>query len=310
VVMIAAAFSYRLPAAGWKPAGWTPPPEGHSRRSMITRHEIGADEALKTPQFYLVWIVLCFNVTAGIGVLGVARTMMSEIFGSTLPEVVDERFATTYVLMISAFNMGGRFFWASVSDYIGRKTTYTLFFVLGIALYLSIPFTAQQVSASPQMVWLVYFYAASLVIFTMYGGGFATIPAYLADLFGAKNVGGIHGRLLTAWSAAGVLGPLAITSLREETRLRAIERLAAQVDPADFLQTFGQPVSHLKLLVEKNTVTIARLMEIAPSGTQNPSATLYNTTMYLMAALLAVALICNLLIRPVDPRHIKADDAS
>jgi len=212
--------------------------------------------------------------------------------------------------MISVFNMGGRFFWASVSDYIGRKMTYTIFFVLGIALYVSIPLTAFQVSVSPAMIWLVYFYAATMIIFTMYGGGFATIPAYLADLFGAKNVGGIHGRLLTAWSTAGVLGPLAITSLRERTRLQAIKQLVEKIDPAEFANKFGSPIRDLKELVEAKTVTISQLMEIAPASTQNPTPTLYNTTMYLMAALLAVALVCNLMIRPVDPKHFTADETA
>ena len=141
--------------------------------------------------------------------------MITEIFGTTLPQTVDTAFAATYVVMISAFNMVGRFIWASASDYLGRRNTYWIFFLLGIALYLSIPYTAQQVSASPSIIWLVYFYAATMIIFTMYGGGFATIPAYLADIFGTRYVGGIHGRLLTAWSTAGLLGPLAITSLRQ-----------------------------------------------------------------------------------------------
>ncbi len=310
VVMIAAAFSYRLPADGWLPAGWTPPSEDEAAKEMITTHQISADEALKTPQFYLVWIVLCFNVTAGIGVLGVAKTMMKDFTGGTQFKFADAAFAANYVLWISVFNMAGRFFWATVSDYIGRKTTYTVFFVLGIALYLSIPLTAFQLSVSPAVIWLVYFYAATLIIFTMYGGGFATIPAYLADLFGAKNVGGIHGRLLTAWSTAGVLGPLAITSLRERTRLQAIKQLVEQIDPAEFAEKFGAPVGKLKELVELKTVTISQLMEIAPAGTQNPTPTLYNTTMYLMAALLAVALVCNLLIRPVDPKHFSPDETA
>ena len=170
VVMLIASFCYRIPAEGWTPAGWTPPEQDAADKKMISRHDVGIDQAIKTPQFYLVWIVLCFNVTAGIGVLGVAKTMMTEIFGTTLPDVVDGSFAATYVLMISVFNMLGRFFWASVSDRIGRKPTYTVFFVLGIALYLSIPFTAAAVSAKPATIWLVYFYAATMVIFTMYGG--------------------------------------------------------------------------------------------------------------------------------------------
>jgi len=303
VVMMFAAFSYRVPADDWTPEGWEPPTEADSSAKMITRHNVDIDQALKTPQFYLLWVVLCFNVTAGIGVLGVAKTMIKEIFGSTLPAVVDGTFAATYVLMISVFNMAGRFAWATASDFLGRKRTYTVFFVLGIGLYLSIPWTAAQVSASPAVTWLVVFYAATMLIFTMYGGGFATIPAYLADIFGTKFVGGIHGRLLTAWSTAGVLGPLAITSLRERAVAWAISDLAGKVDPARFETEFGAPLSRLGELVAAKTVTIPKLLAIAPGGTVDPTATLYNSTMFLMAGLLAVALIANWRVRPVDARH-------
>lgn len=301
-VMLIAAFSYRLPAPGWKPEGWTEP-EQATRGGLITTRNVDIDQALKTPQFYQLWIVLCLNVTAGIGVLGVARTMITEIFGSSLPQVVDTAFAATYVVMISAFNMVGRFLWASASDYIGRRNTYWIFFVLGIALYLSIPWTAQQVSASPAVIWLVYFYGATMIIFTMYGGGFATIPAYLADIFGTRYVGGIHGRLLTAWSTAGVLGPLAITSLRQNSVNDAIRELVGVIDPERFREQFGAPVAQLEELVAQNTVTISRLMEIAPPGTADPTSGLYNSTMILMAMLLAIALLSNALMRPVDARH-------
>lgn len=270
---------------------------------MIGTHDVHVDEALKTPQFYQLWIVLCFNVTAGIGVLSVARTMMSEIFGTTLPGVVDGAFAATYVMMISVFNMLGRFFWASTSDLIGRRNTYWIFFALGIALYLSIPYTAERVSVDPAVVWLVYFYAATMVIFTMYGGGFATIPAYLADIFGTRHVGAIHGRLLTAWSVAGVLGPLAISSLRDNAIARAIDDLVARVDPQTFAETFGAGVGQLDALIAAQTVTIPKLMEVVPPGTTDPTSSLYNVTMTLMAALLAVALVANALMRPVDPKH-------
>jgi MFS family permease len=302
-VMVAAAFSYRLPAPGWQPSGWTPPDEAYRVRHMIDTHNVHVDEALKTPQFYQLWIVLCFNVTAGIGVLGVARTMMTDIFGTTLPAIVDGAFAATYVAMISVFNMLGRFFWASISDYMGRRNTYWIFFALGIALYLSIPYTARQVSAAPAVVWLVYFYAATMIIFTMYGGGFATIPAYLADVFGTRHVGAIHGRLLTAWSAAGVLGPVALDSLRERAVADAIDDLVARIDPAAFADYFGAGVDQLRTLVAEQTVTIAKLMEIAPPGTTDPTSSLYNPTMYLMAGLLGVALIANALMRPVHPKH-------
>lgn len=302
LVMLVAAFSYRLPAADWKPEGWEEPAE-EERGALISNNDVDMDQALKTPQFYQLWVVLCLNVTAGIGVLGVARTMITEIFGTTLPDIVDASFAATYVVMISAFNMMGRFIWASASDFIGRRNTYWIFFVLGIVLYLSVPFAAQQVSVSPSVVWLIYFYGATMIIFTMYGGGFATIPAYLADIFGARYVGAIHGRLLTAWSTAGVLGPLAITSLRQNSVDTAIAELMTTIDPAAFLTQFGAPVDQLQVLVAQNSVTIARLMEIAPAGTADPTSGLYNSTMVLMAALLAIALVANALMRPVDSKH-------
>jgi MFS family permease len=307
LVMLAAAFSYRLPAPSWRPAGWTPPTEAAAVRSMISPHTVSVDEAIKTPQFYLLWIVLCFNVTAGIGVLGVAKTMLSEIFGPTLPHVVTPAFASTFVLMISVFNMLGRFFWSSLSDYWGRKTTYAVYFLLGIPLYLSIPFWATRQSAAPSLLWLAGFYAATMLIFTLYGGGFATIPAYLADLFGARFVGGIHGRLLTAWSTAGVIGPWLITTLREHSLHRAIQNVAAQIDPSKFQAHFGAPIDQLPTLTAAKTVTLSKLMEIAPPETLDPSATLYNSTMYLMAALLTIALLANTLIRPVHPKHHLAD---
>jgi hypothetical protein len=236
-------------------------------------------------------------------VLGVAKNMLSEIFGPALPEMVTPAFASTFVLMISVFNMLGRFFWSSLSDYWGRKWTYAAYFLLGIPLYLSLPFWATRQSADPSLVWLVGFYAATLVIFTLYGGGFATVPAYLADLFGSKFVGAIHGRLLTAWSTAGVIGPWAITSLREHSLQQAIHNVAIQVEPSRFAETFGAPIDQLNSLVATKTVTLSKLMEIAPSGTTNPSATLYNSTMFVMAALLAAALAANALIRPVNPKH-------
>ncbi len=303
IVMIAAAFSYRVPREGWTPKGWTPPQADTAAKKMISSNHVHIDQALKTPQFYLLWIVLCANVTAGIGVIGVAKTMMTEIFGTTLPLLVNGGFAATYVLMISVFNMVGRFFWASTSDFLGRKNTYFVFFILGIVLYMSIPFAAQQVSAHPAVMWLVMFYAATMIIFTMYGGGFATIPAYLADIFGTKFVGGIHGRLLTAWSTAGVLGPLAITELREASRTSALHDLASKIDPAAFQAAFGAGVGKLDQLIAAKTVTIAKLMEIAPAGTVDPTPSLYNTTMYAMAGLLIVGLIANSFVRPVHEKH-------
>ncbi len=299
-VMVIAAMMYKIPAEGWRPRNFTPP---KAQNSMITKNHVSVDNAMKTPQFYLLWIVLCMNVSAGIGVIGIAKTMITEIFQGAMPLVVNGAFASFYVVMISVFNMTGRFIWASTSDYIGRKNTYYIFFVLGIALYMSIPYAAQSVSVNPAVKYLVMFYGATVIIFTMYGGGFATIPAYLADIFGTRNVGAIHGRLLTAWSTAGVVGPLAITKLRAISIDNAIFDLVDKVDDIDFVGKFGAGKETLARLIETKTVTISNLMEIAPVGTVDPSATIYNTTMYTMAGLLVVGLVANYLVKPVNKKH-------
>ncbi|MDA9559221.1 OFA family MFS transporter [Alphaproteobacteria bacterium] len=308
IIMLIAAFQYRVPAEGWKPEGYEPPSEKESAAKMKTLNNVHINQALKTPQFYQLWIVLCFNVSAGIGVIGVAKTMMSEIFGSApggtdLANLVTAGFAGTYVLMISVFNMCGRIIWASLSDYIGRKNTYHCFFILGTLLYLSIPFTANAVSVNPSVMYLVMFYAATMIIFTMYGGGFATIPAYLADMFGTMHVGGIHGRLLTAWSTAGVIGPVAIAQLRQLSVNNSLDNLMTKIDSSKFLEKFGAPVEKIDELVKAKTVTISKLMEIAPEGTLDPTPSLYNTTMYAMAGLLIIAFFSNLLMKPVHSKH-------
>jgi len=303
IIMVLAAFSFRVPAKNWTPTGWQTPEQKPGSNKLITDENVHIDQALKTPQFYQMWIMLCFNVTAGIGVIGVAKTMMSDIFSPSLPDIVTASFAGVYVLMISVFNMSGRFIWASMSDYIGRKNTYHIFFALGILLYVSIPFVATQASVDPAVMWLVIFYAMTMVIFTMYGGGFSTIPAYLADIFGTMHVGGIHGRLLTAWSAAGVLGPLAISKLRARSIDDAINTLVGKVDPALFQQRFGASVEHLQELVAAKTVTISQLMDIAPEGTMDPTPTLYNSTMYTMAGLLLIAFFANLTLKKVHNNH-------
>ncbi len=217
--MMAGALGYRVPATGWKPAGWTPPPP--SANAMITQRHVHVKHVWGIPQFWLVWIVLCMNVSAGIGVIGMASPMLQEVFGGALINV-PARFgeldkgqlaaiaavAGGFTALLSLFNIGGRFFWASLSDRLGRKMTYVVFFVLGGLLYASIPSSA---SAGHQLL----FVGAFCIILSMYGGGFATVPAYLADLFGTQFVGAIHGRLLTAWATAGILGPVVVNYMRE-----------------------------------------------------------------------------------------------
>jgi len=199
--MMFGVFTVRIPRPEWRPRGWTPV---ERPRSMITNANVTAARAIRTPQFWLLWVVLCMNVTAGIGVLGQASPMIQEMF----PGSITAAAAAGFVGLLSLANMIGRFFWSSLSDYIGRKAVYATFFALGAALYAVVPSTGRAGN-------VVLFVAGYVVIMSMYGGGFATIPAYLRDMFGSFQVGAIHGRLLTAWSTAGILGPVLVNYIRE-----------------------------------------------------------------------------------------------
>jgi MFS family permease len=201
VFMIVGAIIVRVPAPGWAPAGYTAPA---ASQKLITRNDVYVYDALKTPQFWLIWWVLCLNVTAGIGVLGQASAMSQEMFPGHITPIA----AAGFVGLMSLFNMGGRFCWASVSDYIGRRNTYFIFMVLGFVLYCLVPHTGSIGSVAG-------FVICFLIIISMYGGGFSTVPAYLRDMFGTRYVGAIHGLLLTAWSMAGIFGPVIVNYLRE-----------------------------------------------------------------------------------------------
>jgi MFS family permease len=268
--MLIGAFGYRLPPAGWKPEGWTPPANGNR---MITSNNVHLNNAHKTPQFWLLWLILCMNVSAGIGIIGAASPMLQETFGGALAGAPELGYlelkknlelaakaagvGAGFVGLISLFNIFGRFAWASSSDKLGRKTTYFIFFVLGAALYI-------VASLAAEWKILALFVGAFCIIASMYGGGFATIPAYLADMFGTQFVGAIHGRLLTAWSTAGIVGPV-IVNYMHDTRQAAV---------------------------------------IAPDQ-------IYGPIFYTLAGLLVVGFIANLLVHPVNHKwHMSEADVA
>ncbi len=220
VFMLSGALSYRIPATDWQPKGWIAP-INKSDKSMMTQHHVHVKNIFKIKQFWLVWGLLCMNVSAGIGVIGMSSPMLQEVFGGQLLGIAKTyneldktqlaaiaTVAAGFTALLSLFNIGGRFFWASLSDFFGRKTTFLLFFIIGGLLYISVP---GSVMAGNK----VLFVCAFCVILSMYGGGFATVPAYLADLFGTQMVGAIHGRLLTAWATAGILGPVIVNYMRD-----------------------------------------------------------------------------------------------
>jgi MFS family permease len=259
VFMMSGALGYRVPPANWKPAGW----QGPRKSKLVSEGQVHVSVAWRTPQFWLLWGVLTLNVTAGIGILGMASPLLQEVFGGQLIGVTASfdqltaaqlssiaAIAAGFTGLLSLFNIAGRIFWASLSDQIGRQATYMVFFLVGLTLYASIPWTASSDGS------LALFVGFLCVILSMYGGGFATIPAYLADLFGDKMVSAIHGRLLTAWSTAGVLGPVLVNYVREYQLDHGVPRAQA-----------------------------------------------YSVTMYVLAGLLAVGFVCNLLIKPVPKKY-------
>jgi MFS family permease len=264
--MLAGAFGYRIPPAGWRPDGWAPP--AATQATMITTRHVHLRDAHKTKQFWLIWAVLCLNVSAGIGVIGMASPMLQEIFGGRLIGMPELGFtqleasqktaiaaiAAGFAGLLSLFNIGGRFFWASLSDKIGRKNTYYTFFVLGIVLYALAPSAAHMGS---QVLSVAIFG----IVLSMYGGGFATIPAYLADIFGTQFVGAIHGRLLTAWATAGIIGPVVVNYIRE------------------FQINAGIPREQV-----------------------------YDFTMYILAGMLVLGLIANALVRPLSEKWFMSDE--
>ena len=266
VFMMIGAFLYRVPPAGWKPEGWTPPA---ANNAMITSANVHLKNAHKTTAFWMLWLVLCMNVSAGIGIIGAASPMLQETFGGALIGKAGVAFADVkkdtalaaaaaavgagFVGLISLFNIFGRIVWASSSDFLGRKMTYVIFFTLGAAMYALASFAADWKS-------LAILVAAFCIIASMYGGGFATIPAYLADMFGTQYVGAIHGRLLTAWSTAGIVGPVIVNYLHDT-------RQAAGVPPDQ----------------------------------------IYAPIYYVLAGLLVIGFLANLLVRPVDSKWHMSD---
>jgi MFS family permease len=215
LLMMFGVFTIRVPQDGWKPEGWTP---SSKPQKLVTMHNVAVETAFGTKQFWLLWIVLCTNVTAGIGILEQASPMIQELFKGSIGPIA----AGGFVGLLSLFNMAGRFLWASTSDFIGRKTTYFIFFTLGPVLYFVLPYLgADHVNS------VVLFVGTAVVLLSMYGGGFATIPAYLRDLFGPHHVSAIHGRLLTAWSVAGIVGPVLVNYLREYQLAHGVDKAGA-----------------------------------------------------------------------------------
>lgn len=297
VMTVGAAYA-RVPHPHWKAPDAPSAKVAAARASGLVESSLSAPQAMRTPQFYLLWTSVFGNAVGAVSVMSCAKTIMMECFGSALPALVTGSFAAGYVASLSAANMVGRLSWASLSDVIGRKTVYGIF-GLSVPIALSIPMLTSSVAAQPTLPPLALFYGETMLMAMFYGGLFSVLPAKIADLFGPEHAGALHGRLLTAWSAAAVVGPSMLAHLRDSAYGQAVRELASKAEPARFAETFGAPVSELDSLIAGKGVTISRLMQLMPEGTVDPTPLLYDSTMYFMAGGLGVAFVANALIFPV-----------
>lgn len=300
-IMIAGALLMRVPPTGWLPKGFT-----QSASGSATQHNVHHATAMKTPQFYLLWLTLFGNTIAGVTIISTAKTIMTDVFMGGYPLIVTGTFAASYVMALSGSNMLGRLTFGPASDALGRRRTYAIF-GLSIPLAMMLPTFTSMIDASTVSP-LVMFCGATVVIVSFYGAVFAVLPAYVADTFGQKHVGTIFGRILTGFPVAAMVGPLILSTLRSKSNSAAIQDLASKADPKLFYEKFGAGVDHLQELVDAKTVTIARLMEILPPGTFDPSVTLYDSTMYTMSGMLMIAFVTNALMRPVDPKYYEKEE--
>jgi len=201
IIMFTAAQYLANPPEGYMPAHFTAAINAGKKKLKEDLVNITRDEAMKTARFYGLWIMLFINVTCGIAIISVASPLLQEVIG------ISALAAASAVGLMGIFNGAGRIMWASVSDYLTRPVVFILFFVTQIiAFYLLTTVTSVLL-----FTILVYY------IMTCYGGAFASVPAYIGDIFGTKELGAIHGYILTAWALAGLAGPIIIAYVKDTT---------------------------------------------------------------------------------------------
>ena len=242
VVMTLSALSFYKPHSTFLPAGMVASATSSSTSTELAGPDVSVDRAMRTPQFYLLGTTLFCVGAGGMGLFSVAKTMMSEVFNTMLPAIATSSFAASYVLILSAGNLGGRLGWAAISDAIGRRATFFAFTLGSIPLYFSVPYLVESAVSTGSAIPLYGFCASTAIAVSIFGGIYAVLPAYEADLFGAKNVGPIHGRMLVFSSAAALLGPYTVLKLRAITEQSAISNLISKISPEAFEAAFGAPV--------------------------------------------------------------------
>merc|ERR1719495_322762 len=304
--VIASAMVIKRPAAGYVPAGYTPPPVQAGSGANVH-----VDNLFKTPQFWFLFSTSTLLATGGMGLMSVAKPMIQSVFADSMPALVTTAFASAYLMSLAAGNVGGRLAWAAISDKIGRRKTFHIYTLGSVPIFGCLPYLINQCVSNPTgslaPVYLAAFCGSPVAAISILGGTFAVLPAYEADLYGPKYVGAIHGRFLLTATVSTIVGPGLLLNLRRIAEADAMKDLLSKVDPVAFASKFGADINAAPTLIEAKTLTISKLMTIMPEGTIDPTPFLYNNTMYTMAGLVGVGAMLHFLVRPVNQKHFEKE---
>lgn len=323
VVCLTSALMIRVPKPGYKPVSMIEAMENKEtsnnssdssdkelkeEKEIIVKY-VNIDDIMKTPQFWLLWTTFLATCTAGMGLVSCAKDVLQTCFATSPAAMAmgPTVFAATYVQALSLANLGGRFIWASASDKLGRKRTFGLFSI-GVPLYLTLPWIVSSgVGAEMSNTPLILFYGSSLLIFSFFGGGYSTVPAYESDLFGSKYIAATHGRTMTASALSGVLGPGIFSMFYSMETKKAIKNLTDIIDNKQFIDSFGVSKDNIDMLISNKTVNIAKLLELCPDGTTDPTPYLYDPAFKTMGVVMGIGALANLALKPVDHKWFKQD---
>ena len=315
-VMVMASFIYKLPREDYVPASKNASVDTDDKSDKdavkMTVHNVDAEVATRTPQFWLLYLGFGCVATGAYGFIGAGKTLIYDGFASNLPEIVTPAFATAFVGAMGIANLSGRLVWPAVSDklaqwkggdpFFGRRMTFSLMWGICPAMYLGVVWSVHQCAVNPSALPLAVFYGSVLGIISSFGGAAAGRPALIGDLYGLKNVGNLAARQLSVVMPAAFLGPYIVASMRESASADAIRDLTAKIDDQTFANAFASGKDQLDMLIDQKTVTISRLMELAPPGTVDPTPFLYDNSLILLAGIQTTALLTNWALKPVDPK--------
>lgn len=271
---------------------------------------VHVDDVMKTPQFWCLALCFLSTATVGMGLMSCAKDVLNACFINSdlvLQMGGTAAFAAAYVQALAIGNLGGRIVWATASDWIGRQNTFTMFTCIGGPLYFALPWIVSNAVGAQSYAPLILFYGSTMAIISFFGGGYSTVVAYESDLFGAKMVGSIHGRMMIASALSGLTGPIIFSKIHHMQENKAIIDLANKCDTNSFVEKFGGSIQNLNEMMDANIVSISRLLEICPPGTIDPTPFLYDPAFKIMGCALGVGALANFAITPVNKKWLRTE---